>query len=139
MRIGTSSRTSRRSSPVPANLKATHAAEIPYVFETLGAPRTIPDTSSPKLAAASENDRAMADMISSYWVNFAKTGDPNGKGLPDWPVFKSRDMPPHILGEITECPSADVLNAYDEQYKQLLATYFSSVRAEVTLKTLYFG
>jgi para-nitrobenzyl esterase len=111
--------------PGVRELKATHAAEIPYVFETLSAPRTVPDTSSPRLAAASEKDRAVADMISSYWVNFAKTGDPNGGKLPAWPVFKNRDMPPHILGEITDCPNSDVLNAYDEQYKAILGNLTS--------------
>ncbi len=74
--------------PGVRDLKATHAAEIPYVFETLSAPRSIPDTSSPRLAAASEKDQAMADMISSYWVNFAKTGDPNGGKLPAWTVVQ---------------------------------------------------
>jgi para-nitrobenzyl esterase len=108
--------------PGVKNLKATHAAEIPYVFETLSAPRSIPDTSSPKLAAASEKDRALAEMISSYWVNFAKTGDPNASNLPEWPVYKNRDSPPHILGEADDGPSADVLNAYDDKYMQLLAT-----------------
>ena len=108
--------------PDVRNLKATHAAEIPYVFDNLSAPRSIPDLSSPRLAAASEKDRELADMVSSYWANFAKTGDPNGGNLPAWPLFKNPDMPPHILGEITDCPSADVLNAYDEQYMKLLAT-----------------
>jgi para-nitrobenzyl esterase len=112
--------------PGVRELKATHAAEIPYVFETLSAPRTVPDTSSPRLAAASEKDRAMADMMSSYWMNFAKTGDPNGGNLPAWPVFKSRDMPPHVLGEITYYPNADVLNAYDEPYMHILTTLTSA-------------
>ncbi len=102
------------------NLKATHAAEIPYVFDNLSAPRSIPDTSSPKLAAASEKDRAEAEMVSSYWVNFAKTGDPNGKDLPAWAPFKTGDGP-HILGEINESPGSDVLNKYDEQYKTTMA------------------
>jgi len=100
-------------------LKATHAAEIPYVFNNLGAPRTYPDASSPRLASASEQDRALAKEMSSYWVNFAKTGDPNGSQLPTWPRFKDRNMPPHILGEITDYPGTDVLNAFDESYTRI--------------------
>ena len=102
-------------------LKATHAAEIPYVFDNLSAPRSIPDTSSPRLAAASDKERAIADMISSYWVNFAKKGDPNGKSLPEWGPFKTADMPPHVLGEVNEYPGPDVLNPYNEQYSKILA------------------
>jgi para-nitrobenzyl esterase len=103
-------------------LGATHAAEIVYAFNNLWAPRVIPDNSSPKLAMASAKDRAMADMMSSYWVNFAKSGDPNGDGLPTWSPFKDRNAPPHVLGDIREYPSAETLNAYDAAYAKILAT-----------------
>src|SRR5688572_25116818 len=104
------------------DFKATHAAEIAYAFNNLHAPGVYPDMRSPKLALASATDRAMAEMMSSYWVNFAKNGDPNGRGLPNWPRFKDRNAPPHVLGEIKEYPSNDVLNAYDAQYAKILAT-----------------
>ena len=55
---------------------APHGGEIGYVFGTLMArPGT---TLSPE-------DLAVSRMAQSYWVNFAKTGDPNGAGLPAWP------------------------------------------------------
>ena len=36
-------------------------------------------------------DRKVADMLSSYWTNFAKASNPNGPGLPSWPVYNPKD------------------------------------------------
>jgi len=36
-------------------------------------------------------DEEVARMMNAYWTNFAKTGDPNGDGLPKWPVYSSKD------------------------------------------------
>jgi para-nitrobenzyl esterase len=75
---------------------ATHGAEAPYVFENLAPQRPWTDL-----------DRQLADNISSYWVNFAATGDPNSKGLPRWPAFDEKKSDrPLVLGDKIEVGSA---------------------------------
>lgn len=56
--------------------QAYHATDIPFFF----------DTQATKYGAGtSERDNRMGRTISAYLVNFVKTGDPNGRGLADWP------------------------------------------------------
>ena len=59
---------------------APHATEIPYVFDTVKAKYG---------PALTPKDAAIARAANTYWVNFAKTGDPNGPGLPEWPAYTS--------------------------------------------------
>jgi len=107
--------------PNARNLKATHATEIPYAFNHLRAPRVFPDASSPELASASPPDRALAERVSSYWVNFARTGDPSGAGLPRWPPFSDARPAPMIIGEVNETPDPQRLALYDTLYAKILA------------------
>jgi para-nitrobenzyl esterase len=64
----------------PWSKTAGHAADVPYVF---GFPRT----AFRVLPWRAKRDLALADEMQGYWTNFAKTGDPNGEGLPAWQPF----------------------------------------------------
>jgi para-nitrobenzyl esterase len=65
-----------------------HGGEIAFVFGTLGTGGFGPTPPPP-----TAQDQAVSRMVQSYWVNFARTGDPNGAGLPAWPRFDpSKDL-----------------------------------------------
>jgi para-nitrobenzyl esterase len=72
---------------VPASMQqmmrfgAGHASEVPYVFDNLRGRNG---------AAIPPKDQEVAKMMNSYWINFAKTGNPNGPGLPKWPLFSPK-------------------------------------------------
>ena len=71
--------------PNAARTGAYHSSEIAYVFDNVNG------KSNPQNRPWEDTDRKLADMMSSYWVNFATTGDPNGKGLLKWPAYHARD------------------------------------------------
>jgi len=74
---------------------AFHSDDIEYVFGTL-------DT-RPGQTVRPE-DRKLSDQMMDYWTNFAKTGDPNGPGLPPWPKYDKDDSLIHLDSTITSGP-----------------------------------
>jgi para-nitrobenzyl esterase len=74
--------------PRARELKAFHASDIPYVFNVV-------PSSDPREAgfAYTDRDRALANAMSDYWVNFIKNGDPNGNGLTKWPAYDVENEP----------------------------------------------
>ena len=57
---------------------------------------------NPQNTLLQDLDRQLAEMMSAYWVNFAKTGDPNGKGLPKWTPYNAKDEPYMDFGDVVQ-------------------------------------
>ena len=58
-----------------------HGTDISFVFDNLRVPEG---------GTADPSDKEVARIMNGYWVNFAKTGNPNGEGLPQWPLFNPK-------------------------------------------------
>ncbi len=95
--------------------RASHFAELWYVFDHL---EQAPWNSTP-------SDQQLAAAISSYWVNFAKSGNPNGPGLPAWPPFSNGDN--HVQYLVEPITTGGVANV---ESLQVLDAVYTSVRGK---------
>ncbi len=90
---------------------AFHTGEVPYAYNNLKmSPRPWTDV-----------DYKLADMMSDYWVNFAKNGDPNEKGLPNWEACSPDNLKSMRFNSRSECsylPNADLLKFMDDFYSK---------------------
>ena len=90
---------------------AFHTGEVPYVFNNLKMIKR-PWTSL---------DTLVAEQMSSYWVNFVNSGNPNGKGLPKWSAYQPQTKQVMEIGTKTEMiPITDNQEQYEFLKKQLL-------------------
>jgi para-nitrobenzyl esterase len=79
--------------------RAGHASDIPFFFNTQAIKYE---------ATTTPRDNAMGKTISAYLVNFAKTGDPNGAGLPEWPRYeRAKDVIMDFAPSGTAVPGKD--------------------------------
>lgn len=83
---------------------AFHTGEVAYAYDNLKFLNNRPFEKA---------DEQLADIMSSYWVNFATTGNPNGKGLPEWPAYNKQENMVMILSEnpmAQKLPTKEALN-----------------------------
>ncbi|MGI6854573.1 carboxylesterase/lipase family protein [Mesorhizobium sp. 1B3] len=76
-------------------LNVPHTAEIAYAFDNLALAKAL-------VGEPDEKDQALADLMSAAWTNFARTGNPQGEDVPEWPAFTSDRHAVMILGEQSE-------------------------------------
>jgi para-nitrobenzyl esterase len=102
---------------VPAtsrDIGARHAGEIEYVFGALDSVKNV--TWEP-------SDRKLSDAMTTYWANFAKTGDPNGSGLPKWPRYDEGRRVLHLDETIRDDADAlrhryEAIDAYAQKVRR---------------------
>ena len=73
-----------------ATMGAYHGAELPYVFDT-----------HDEWLPTARDDRMLGQRMMHYWVNFMRSGDPNGAVLPEWPRFQQETQQTLILDVTT--------------------------------------
>jgi para-nitrobenzyl esterase len=114
----------QQSPPFPkdsvyAGWGASHFAELWYVFDHL-------NQYSWAWTAA---DRNLAAEVSAYWVNFARSGDPNGAGVPQWPAFENAKSQVQILSDPITTDGVlgiDKLKVFDAVYSEVRGKPFAS-------------
>jgi para-nitrobenzyl esterase len=119
-----------------AGYGAPHGRDVAYVFGHLN------DLQNEQPTAA---DRVISDAMATYWTNFAKYGDPNGKGEPKWPAFS--DETPQVMhfegtphaGPVANEPGLKALDAYFAWRRTREGEQASTIEDALPAKTNVMG
>lgn len=98
---------------VQQHWRAGHFVELWYMFDHL----------DQQPWAWSDQDRATSDAMADYWVAFARAGNPDGEGRPEWPAFTAADEQVLAIGdriEVGRLPNNGALDVFDAVYASLL-------------------
>jgi para-nitrobenzyl esterase len=98
----------------PVARGAAHAAEMVYVFGKMDLNPDVQPT---------EEEQALSDLMIKYWTNFAKSGNPNGEELPEWPLFsEGEETVLWLRGAVPETiavPNLEKLEFMDDYFRWL--------------------
>jgi para-nitrobenzyl esterase len=87
-----------------------HGQDVAYVFQHLNASDSL----------LTKTDFEISEAMATYWTNFAKYGDPNGKGVPAWPAFSDKNPVVMVFGRTPHTgpvPSAESLKVLDAYFR----------------------
>lgn len=87
---------------------ATHVAEMPFIYSWGG--------------KMSDIDKSMAEIMPKYWINFVKTGNPNGEGLPYWTTYKQDQATVMDFNNgfhLIKTPNQPQMDFWEEYFKSL--------------------
>lgn len=90
--------------------KAFHCMDLPFVFNNI--------TNSEEMTGGGPEACQLADKVSEAWIQFARTGNPNHKGLPDWPAYSVQNGATMILDN-----KCQVKDHFDQELLSIAAGY----------------
>jgi para-nitrobenzyl esterase len=101
---------------IPPKPTVVHSSELPYVFGNLW-------PTGSQAGEYREVDRKLSDAIQTYWTNFAKKGNPNGAGVPNWQKYNATSR------QFMEFTGAGALTAAENQRRAFCEVFEESERA----------